>query len=92
MINERGTNDRTWCHLSQNFDGNDGAYNKITLLIKLAMRLECRVSESTAENKGSTLEKLFKMKLQFGPRQGISMRAASILQAVPPKNDCFYLE
>lgn len=92
MINERGTNHRTQCHLFQNSDGNDGTYNKITLLIKLAMRLECRVSESRAENKRSTLEKLFKMKLQFGPCQGISMRAAWILQAVPPKNDWFYLE
>jgi len=43
MINERGTNHRSQCYLSQNSNGNDGAYNKITPLIKLVMRLECHI-------------------------------------------------
>lgn len=46
MINERGTNHRFQCYLSQNSDRNDGAYNKIMLLIKLVMRLECSISMS----------------------------------------------
>lgn len=46
MINEKGTNHRSLYYLSQNSEGNDGACNKITLLIKLVMRLECHISMS----------------------------------------------
>lgn len=46
MINEKGTNHRSQDYLSQNSEGNDGACNKITLLIKLVMKLECHISMS----------------------------------------------
>lgn len=46
MINEKGTNHRSQYYVSQNSEGNDGTCNKITLLIKLIMRLECHISMS----------------------------------------------
>lgn len=46
MIDERGTNHRSQCYLSQNSDGNASTYNKIMLLIKLVMRPECYISMS----------------------------------------------
>lgn len=46
MINEKGTNHRSQYYLSQNSEGNDRACNKIMLLIKFIMRLECYTSMS----------------------------------------------
>lgn len=46
MINEKEGNHWSQYYLSQNSEGNDGACNKITLVIKLIMRLECHISMS----------------------------------------------
>lgn len=46
MINEKEGNHWSQYYLSQNSEGNDGACNKITLLTKLIMRLECHISMS----------------------------------------------